>query len=100
MDRIKFWREKYIKEHKIYLIIGMVISAVLLYFIAKRAIVELSPAAWVVVFVVVMIFNVLRFMRNMKDYVNMHLMEEEQRGMQKGGFSTIPEDDPRYEDVE
>jgi hypothetical protein len=36
----------------------------------------------------------------MNEYVRFQLLEEERNGMQKDGFSTVPEDDPRYEETE
>ncbi len=100
MDRRTFWKNKYIKEHKLYFFIGLVICAALIFILAKKTDLELSPLGWACICLAVIVFDVLSFMRRMNEYVRIQLMEEERQGMQKDGFSTIPEDDPRFEDIE
>ncbi len=100
MDRKQFWRKKYIDEHRFYLILGLVISIVLVYFIGRRGIITLSALGWAIVYIVVIVFDIFNFIRHMNDYVNAHLIEEEQRGLQKDGFGTVAKDDPRFEDAE
>ena len=92
MDRVQYWRNKYIKEHIIYLIIGLVICAVIIFFLARRAVVQLSPLGWVGVGILVVIVDLFNFNRRMREYVAVKLMEEER--------NDIPDDDPRYVDVE
>ena len=92
MDRVKYWRDQYIKDHLKYLIIGLVICAAIIIFAAIRAVVELPPIGWVGIFILVVIVDVYKFNRRMREYVAARLMEEER--------SNIPPDDPRYEDVE
>lgn len=100
MDRRQFWRNKYIREHARYLIIGLVICAALLLFIGKRAVVKVSPLGWVLICILVIAVDLFNFIRRMNEYVRFQLLEEERNGMQKDGFSTVPEDDPRYEETE
>ena len=100
MDRRDHWRKQYIKDHVKYLVIGLVICALILFFIGRRSVVRLSPLGWVIVAVLVIAVDLFNFVRRMNDYVRMMLLEEERSGMQKDGFSTVPDDDPRFEDAE
>ena len=92
MDRVQYWRNQYIKDHLKYLIIGLVICAAIIVFLAKRAVVEIPPLGWVGVGILVVLVDVYNFNRRMREYVAMKLMEEER--------NDIPEDDPRYVDVD
>ena len=100
MDRRTFWKNKYIKEHAKYLIIGLVICALILFFVGRRAVVKLSPLGWLVIAVLVIAVDLFNFNRRMNEYVRDKLLEEERNGMQKDGISTVAEDDPRFEDVQ
>lgn len=92
MEKIQFYRNQYIREHIKYLIIGLVICAAIIAFIAKRAVVDLPPLGWVGVGILVLIVDLYNFNRRMREYVATKLMEEER--------SNIPDDDPRYVDVD
>jgi len=100
MDRRTFWKNKYIKEHGKYLIIGLIICAAILFFVGRRSVVRVSPLGWVIIALLVIAVDIFNFMRRMNDYINDKLLEEERNGMQKDGISTVSEDDPRFEDVE
>ena len=91
-ERVQFWRKQYIREHIKYLIIGLVICAAIILYIAKHAVVELPPIGWVGVGILVVIVDLYNFNRRMREYVANKLMEEER--------NNIPDDDQRYVDVE
>lgn len=92
MERVQFWKKQYIREHIKYLIIGLVICAGILIFIAKRAVIELPPLGWVGAAILVVLVDLYNFNRRMREYVATKLMEEER--------NNIPDDDPRYVDVD
>ena len=77
MDRRTFWKNKYIKEHAKYLIIGLVICALILFFVGRRAVVKLSPLGWLVIAVLVIAVDLFNFNRRMNEYVRDKLLEEE-----------------------
>ena len=91
-ERVQFWRKQYIREHIKYLIIGLVICAAIIFYIAKHAVVELPPIGWVGVAILVVLVDLYNFNRRMREYVANKLMEEER--------NNIPDDDLRYVDVE
>ena len=77
MDRRTFWKNKYIKEHRFYFLIGLALCGVIIYIIGKKTMIELSPLGWTAVCLAVIVFDVLSFMRRMNEYVRIKLMEEE-----------------------
>jgi hypothetical protein len=91
-ERVQFWKKQYIREHIKYLIIGLVICAAIIFYIAKHAVVELPPIGWVGGGILVVIVDLYNFNRRMREYVANKLMEEER--------NNIPDDDLRYVDVE
>ncbi|MBQ2312052.1 MAG: hypothetical protein II185_05840 [Firmicutes bacterium] len=91
-ERVQFWKKQYIREHIKYLIIGLVICAAIIFYIAKHAVVELPLIGWVGVGILVVIVDLYNFNRRMREYVANKLMEEER--------NNIPDDDLRYVDVE
>ena len=100
MDRRKFWKDKWLKEHTFsFVFIGILTIAVVL-FLRWRKLIEMSDLGWVALFLILVVVDLLHFIRIMREYVNSHLQEEEEKGITKDGFSLIAEDDPRLVDID
>ena len=97
-DRRKYWKNKYLSDHKLHFVISFVFSAALVLLLRWRALVELSDLGWVVIFLILIVWDLFHFNRQMNDYVRIHLAEEEANGTAKDGYSTIDPNDPRIVD--
>ena len=98
-DRRKYWKNKYLSDHKIHFAVSFVFSAGLVLLLRWRALVELSDLGWVAIFLILIVWDLFHFSRQMNDYVRIHLAEEEANGTAKDGYSTIDPNDPRIVDV-
>ena len=94
-DRRKFWKDKYLKEHRIHFVISFVFSAGLVLLLRWRALVQISDIGWIAVFLIIIAWDLLHFNRQMAEYVRLHLAEEEEHGTARDGYSTIDPNDPR-----
>ena len=100
MDRRKFWKEKWIKEHRIGFAITFLLTVAIVLLFKSKQLIEMSTAGWVIIFLILVVVDLVHFNRQMNIYVNDHLREEEEKGLSRDGFSIIDEDDPRIVDVD
>lgn len=77
MDREKFWKNKYLKEHQIDLIISLIFSVVLVFLLRWRLPLMQPVFNCIIVFLVLVVIDLLYFMRRMNQYVREMLAEEE-----------------------
>ena len=72
-EQTEFWKKKWLKERRLSIVLGLVLTPVIVYLVYRRGLVELSPAGWVIVLLLFYVIDLLYYFRKRNEYVMAHL---------------------------
>lgn len=68
-EKEKFWKDKWLREHKTAIIVSLVLTPVVVLFIYLRRLVEFSILGWIALLLFLWAADLFYFNRRMREYI-------------------------------
>ena len=75
-EKEKFWKAKWLSEHKTGIIVSLVLTPVVVYIVYARKFIEFSFWGWVLLLLFLWAADLLYFNRRMQEYIRLKLIYE------------------------
>ena len=75
-EKEKFWKDKWLSEHKTGIIVSLVLTPVVVYIVYARKFIEFSFWGWVLLLLFLWAADLLYFNRRMQEYIRLKLIYE------------------------
>ena len=75
-EKEKYWKDKWLREHKTAIIVSLVLTPVVVYIVYLRKLIEFTLWGWVLLLLFLWAADLFYFYRRMQDYIRLKLVDK------------------------